>query len=90
MTKIYAQFRHWDSSFGVCTPGIVGLVISNDTSYFFSQRQDLRFESSVNPEGSKTSCQKGCVHSSFESSVNPEGSKTVKSIVRVTLCLRVV
>ncbi len=37
---------------------------------------DLRFESSVNPEGSKT---KGWITADefeFESSVNPEGSKT--------------
>ena len=38
------------------------------------------FESSVNPEGSKTEFTDGESKSGFESSVNPEGSKTYNPI----------
>ena len=48
------------------------------------------FESSVNPEGSKTRFQKENRIRVFESSVNPEGSKTQIYFANDTNCLRVV
>lgn len=41
----------------------------------FSQKMNLRFESSVNPEGSKTIGGGSLSFNEFESSVNSEGSK---------------
>ena len=38
--------------------------------------KDLRFESSVNPEGSETPYDNVYIRTTFESSVNPEGSET--------------
>ena len=48
------------------------------------------FESSVNPEGSKTMKEVHFMKITFESSVNPEGSKTNKRFKSREISLRVV
>ena len=44
----------------------------------FSNRENLRFESSDNPEGSQTSADDFEPYNGFESSDNPEGSQTAR------------